>query len=198
MGETPKIVSLASALAALTAPTAVPPISDAAHKADVSVSGEEETRVENETQARRPVQAELLSFIVQRSDDGSMFPQHGSHVSHSSHSSHSSHVSGYGGGGGGGWVPSAPDVPYVPPGYPPAVPAPVPSMPPASTSPVPAGGPDIVQFACTRASAGLGVNDIASELVQVFGITAGQAIGIADQALVAVLAGGHFCDGYLQ
>ena len=197
MREPPKVVSLASALAALAAPAAAPPIADAAGLEGARVSGETGEGIQTEAETGLPVGAELMSFTVHQTSDGTMFPQHGSHVSHSSHASHVSGV-------GGGYVPSVPDVPYVPnPVYapplvaPPVAPAPV--APPASTStPPPAYGPDIIRVACTRASNGFGVNDIASELVQLFGISASQAVSIADQALVAVLAGGDFCDGYLE
>ena len=32
---------------------------------------------------------------------------------------------------------------------------------------------------------------------QVYGIAANEAVNIAQQALASVLAGGHYCDGYL-
>jgi hypothetical protein len=41
------------------------------------------------------------------------------------------------------------------------------------------------------------MNDIANELQQVFGLAADQAVSFAQQALAAVVAGGHFCDPYL-
>jgi hypothetical protein len=69
--------------------------------------------------------------------------------------------------------------------------------PAATTTPTPAPASDPAYLACTRASNGFGVNDIASELAQVFGMAENDAINIAQQALTAVLAGGHYCDGYL-
>ena len=86
---------------------------------------------------------------------------------------------------------SAPDLPN--PNYPPrrrTVPAPAPATPPGSAS-------DPAYLACTRASNGFGVNEIASELEQLYGIPANEAVSIAQQALASVLAGGHYCDAYL-
>ena len=77
-----------------------------------------------------------------------------------------------------------------PPVVPPPAPAPTTAPPPASAS-------DPAYLACTRASNGFGVNEIASELQQVYGIAENEAVNIAQQALTAVLAGGHFCDAYL-
>jgi hypothetical protein len=98
-----------------------------------------------------------------------MFPQHQSHSSHASHVSHASSSPGIG----------LPDLPN-------------PNFPP---TPAPASDPKYL--ACTRASSGFGVNDIASELEQVFGMPENDAVNMAQQALTAVFGGGHYCDGYL-
>jgi hypothetical protein len=41
------------------------------------------------------------------------------------------------------------------------------------------------------------VKDIAYELQQVYGLDTNAAVSIAQQALTAVLTGGHFCGAYL-
>ncbi|WP_095533366.1 hypothetical protein [Mycobacterium aquaticum] len=89
-------------------------------------------------------------------------------------------------------------MPYVPgPAYvPPAVVPPAATSPSTSAAPAPAPGTDIAYVACTRASSGFGVNDIASELEGAYGVAAADAVNIAKQALAAVLGGGHYCDGY--
>jgi hypothetical protein len=135
------------------------------------------------------VGTELMSFTVHQISDTLMFPQHSSHSSHASHASHASSSPG-------SWpnppnLPSGPDMPY--PTYAPPTMAP----PAATTTPTPAPAADPAYLACTRASNGFGVNDIASELAQVFGMAENDAVNIAQQALTAVLAGGHYCDGYL-
>ena len=115
--------------------------------------------------------AELMSFTVHRTSDGMLFPQHSSHSSHSSHASHASHVSSV------NWPgpPSVPDVPIPIPASPPTPPA-VPPTAPAS---------DIATYACNLATNGLGVIQIASELVRLYGIPEDQAVVIAQQALAS-------------
>ena len=201
MRDRPKIVSLASALAALAAPTAAPPAVDAARTDHANLRGEpHEGRSEVETGLLAA--AELMSFTVHRTSDGMLFPQHGSHVSHSSHSSHVSHVSGGAPGAPGApyvpdvpYVPGTPYVPYVP--YPPSGPT---TTPPTTTriSPAPGSTADIARLACARASTGFGVNQIASELERLYGLSEQEAVSIANQALAAVHGGGHYCDGYLH
>jgi hypothetical protein len=164
-----KIVSLASALAALSAPTAAAtPIADAAHSDGAQIPTQTEEGIQAETDTRLPADAELMSFTVRGTSDGRMFPQHGSHASHASHASHVSSSPGVG-----------PD-----PGV--GSDVPVPAVP---TTSLPA-------YACSRASNGLGVNQIASELEQLYGLSVNDAVNIAQQALASVLAGGHYCDGY--
>lgn len=195
--EAPKVVSLATALAALTVPAGAMPITDdvagtavpriAVPKVDESPASSDEDF---------PGDVALMGFTVHQGGGGMMFPQHSSHSSHSSHASHASHASG------GSWgVPNIPDLPspYVPPAYvPPAVVAPA-VLPPASSSPAtepaPATGVDLAYIACTRARNGFGVNDISQEL-QGYGLGTSDAISMATQALTAVLGGGHFCDSY--
>lgn len=199
MRETAKILNLASALAALVAPAAAPPIanatdSDGAHLATASEANEQ---TEAEAEDSLPVDAELMSFTVHQTSDGMLFPQHQSHSSHSSHSSHVSHASSSPGTGG----------PYYPPIYAPPIYAPPIYQPPAAapptaplaptTAPPPASVSDPMRHACTRASNGLGVNDIVSELQQFFGLPENEAVNIATQALNSVLIGGQPCDAYL-
>ncbi|BBZ10549.1 His-Xaa-Ser repeat protein HxsA2 [Mycobacterium branderi] len=199
MRETAKILNLASALAALVAPAAAPPIANATysegdHSATASGTNEE---IEAEAGPNLPRGTELMSFTVHKSSGGVMFPQHGSHASHASHSSHVSHASsspGYG-------LPDAPNPIYAPPivgppivGPPVAAPPAVPPTAPATTPPIYTS--DITYLACTRASNGLGVNEIASELERVYGVPEDKAVNIAKQALASVLVGGHYCDGY--
>ncbi|MGX9789745.1 hypothetical protein [Mycobacterium sp. MMS18-G62] len=195
MGEPAKILNLASALAALVAPTpAAPPIANAADPdgAQLAAATNEEIEAKAETDVSHD--AELMSFTVHQSSDGMLFPQHQSHSSHASHVSHaSSSIPGTWG------VPDAPNLPNLPnPVYPaPApVPVPAPAPVPALTGP-PASGSDPAALACARAANGLGVNQIAGELQQVYGLDTNGAVSIAQQALAAVLAGGHFCDAYL-
>ncbi len=188
MRETPKIVSLATALAALATPAAAPPIVDSdGNDGPIAVEPQEGSRAEDQVRVERNL--ELMSFTVHRTADGMLFPQHSSHSSHSSHASHASHASSSPGFG----VPSLPDPGYAPPVYPPPVVAP----PAATTAPGPAAsGVDIAYIACARASAGFGVTDISSELVSVYGVAGDDAVSIAKQALASVLGSGQFCDAY--
>ncbi|MCV7157348.1 hypothetical protein [Mycolicibacterium brisbanense] len=89
-------------------------------------------------------------------------------------------------------------MPYVPPPayVPPAVVPPAAASPSTTATPAPAPATDVAYVACTRASNGFGVNDIASELEEVYGVSGADAVNIAKQALTAVLGGGHYCDGY--
>jgi hypothetical protein len=164
MRETPKIVSLASALAALVAPAAAPSIADAAGSDGAHIATEKEEWIQAEAETSLPGDAELMSFTVHQTSDGMVFPQHTSHASHASHASHVSSSPGIGS-----------DPPYAPP------------TSPTTTAPA---------YACTAASNGLGVNDIASGLERLYGMLHNDAVNMAQQALAAVLAGGHYCDGY--
>jgi hypothetical protein len=180
MRKPAKILSLASALAALAAP----PIAHAAGTDGAQTFTEtEEDETQPEAETRIQVGTELMSFTVHQISDSLMFPQHSSHSSHASHASHAS------GGIPGGW-PDGPDLPtYAPPTAAP---------PPAQTTTPPAGYVSDPRYvACTRASTGVGVKDIASELEQTFGMAVNDAVNMATQALTAVLTGGHYCDGYL-
>jgi hypothetical protein len=192
-----KILNLASALAALATPAAAPPIADAVDSDGTSIAMEAEKGIKAEADISLPGDVELMSFTVHQTSDGMMFPQHGSHSSHSSHSSHVSHASSSPGFGG-PYVPLVPSPGYPPPVVAPSVVAPALVAPPAATTtPPPASASDITYFACTWASNGLGVNQIASELQQRYGISANEAVNIAKQALASVLGEGHYCDGYL-
>ncbi|MEU2257712.1 His-Xaa-Ser repeat protein HxsA2 [Nocardia xishanensis] len=184
MRETPKIVSLTAALAALAIPTAAQGVAEA------SVStGTDELRVTAareealpEPRVALPDDVELMSFTTHRAGDGRLFARHGSHSSHSSHSSHASHASSSPGFG-------RPDVPkpgYIPPPAvtPPAAPPPAAAPPPTTTPPTssqPASDP--FSLACTRAKEGLGLNEIARELQEVFGLAATEAEDLAQRAL---------------
>ncbi|WP_067697079.1 His-Xaa-Ser repeat protein HxsA2 [Nocardia jejuensis] len=178
MRETPKIVSLTAALAALAIPTAAQAIAEA------SVStGTDEPRVTAaqeeawpEPRVALPNEVELMSFTTHRTSDGRLFAQHGSHSSHSSHSSHASHASSSPGLGG----PNVPRPGYSPPPAvtPPAVPPPT-TTPPASSQPA----SDPFPLACTRAKEGLDLNEIARELQEVFGLAATEAEDLAQRAL---------------
>ncbi|WP_273733451.1 His-Xaa-Ser repeat protein HxsA2 [Mycolicibacterium septicum] len=199
MRETAKIVSLASALAALAGPAPALQIAAAADSDESRTIRESKEGIETEPEISLPGDLELMSFTVHQTSDGLMFPQHGSHSSHSSHSSHVSHASsspGYGG----AYVPYVPNPVYVPPVYappvvaPPAAPAPTTSP---TTAPPPAAASDPAYLACTRALNGLGVNQIAGELQQVYGLATNDAVNIAQQALASVLGTGHYCDAYL-
>jgi hypothetical protein len=195
MRKSAKIVSLASALAALATPAATPQV---AHAAD---SDNAEPSVENgdihaKPEIKIPVGTELMSFTVHQISDNLMFPQHGSHSSHSSHASHASSSPGYGGVP--DYVPNLPSAPYVPYDPAPIYAPPVVQPPESSTSPPPtATATDPKYVACTGAINGLGVNDIVSQLEQLFGMSQNDATNMATQALTAVLAGGHYCDAYL-
>lgn len=207
MRDAPRVISLASALAALaassggvmlTADDASPESSDAT--SGDSVVSDEPRNPNTTARSVTNLETDLMSFTVHQARDGSLFPQHGSHVSHASHASHVSHVSGFGGGGGGVYVPYMPDVPSLPnPNYPPPAPAPAP-MPAQTASPTttppPAAASDPKFLACTWASNGRGVTEIANELERRFGMSESQAASMSEQALIAVIGGGHFCDVY--
>lgn len=188
MRETTKIVSLASALAALVSPTPALHVAKAADS-DGDQIATAEPEVQAEAKMSLPSDAELMSFTVHQASDGTLFPQHGSHSSHSSHSSHVSHASSSIPGG--SWPIPNP----IPLPVPNTIPPPVP--PPASTTSPPAGSSDPAYLACMRALNGFGVNQIASELQQIYGLTANEAVSIAQQALTSAFAGGHFCDPYI-
>ncbi|MFB7724688.1 His-Xaa-Ser repeat protein HxsA2 [Nocardia sp. NPDC056100] len=175
MRETPKIVSLTAALAALAIPTAAQAIAEASVSTGTDeprvTAAREEARPER--QVALPNDVELMSFTTHRTSDGKLFAQHGSHSSHSSHSSHASHASSSPGLGG-------PNVPYIPP---PAVTTPA-APPPTTTPPTSAQpAPDPFPLACTRAKEGLGLNEIARELQEVFGLAAPEAEDLAQRAL---------------
>ncbi|MGW4532529.1 His-Xaa-Ser repeat protein HxsA2 [Nocardia sp. NPDC004340] len=177
MRETPKIVSLTAALAALAIPTAAQAVAEA------SVStGTDEPRVTAareeagpEPRVALPDDVELMSFTTHRADDGTLFARHGSHSSHSSHSSHASHASSSPGFGG----PNVPTPGYIPPpaATPPAAP------PPTTTPPSSQPASDPFALACTRAKEGRGLNEIAGELQEVFGLAATEAEDLAQRAL---------------
>ncbi len=200
MRKSPKVVTLAAALAALGAPVAEAPIADAAEADGAQAATESQEQIQPAADTR-PLRAELMSFTVHQTSDGTMFPQHSSHSSHASHASHASSSPGYG-------LPDTPDtpdlpnlpnVPYTPPvyvpGVPPVYPPPDVSRPGQTVIPPSGSTSDIAYVACTRASSGLGVNDIASELVQRYGIAESDAVSIAKQALSSVLGGGYYCGG---
>lgn len=186
MRETVKILNLATALAAVAAPAATPPAADTAEAPRADISAEMEDGIQPSPEISLPGELELMSFTVQQTSDGVIFPQHSSHSSHASHASHMS------GGIPGGWPdsPDPPNLPSLPDG--PSATYPPQSVPPTA----PVASTDPAYLACTRASSGLGVNQIASELEQL-GVPDAQAVNIAKQALAAVLDGGHFCDPYL-
>lgn len=200
MRETAKIVSLASAVAALAVPAPAMQITDAADSDKAQTVPESKDGIRAEPEIKLPGDVELMSFTVHQTSDGLLFPQHGSHSSHSSHSSHVSHASsspGYGG----GYVPYIPNPVYVPPVYPPPAVAPPAALAPTTsptTAPPPAAAADPAYLACTRASNGLGVNQIAGELQQVFGLATNEAVNIAQKALASVLGSGNYCDAYLD
>jgi len=189
MRKPAKILNLASALAALAAPAAAPPIADAADSDGAQIATETEERIQAEAGTSLPRGEELMSFIVHQNNDGMMFSQHQSHSSHVSHSSSSPNLPD---------MPNMPDMPNIPnmPNMPdmPYPNYPLPAGPTAS--PPPASASDITYLACTRASSGLGVNQIANELEQRYGVPENEAVNIARQALASVLVGGHYCDGY--
>jgi hypothetical protein len=195
MRKPAKILKLASALAALAAPAAAPPIADAAASDGAQIATETEEGVQAEAETSLPGDAELMSFTVHQTSDGMMFPQHQSHSSHASHVSHAS--SSIPGGGGPDWPVPNPIPAPAPVPIPAPAPVPIPAPAPAPRTTPPASGSDPAYLACTRALNGLGVNQIAGELQQVYGIAANDAVSIAQQALTSVLAGGHYCDAYL-
>jgi len=175
MREPAKILNLASALAALVAPAAVPPVANAADSDEAAIATGAEQGLQTQAETTGWGDVELMSFTVNQTSDGMPFPQH---QSHSSHVSHASHVSG--------------SIPWPDPN---PVPVPIPAPAPAPPAPAPAADP--AALACARAVNGLGVNQIANELQQVYGLDANAAVSLAQQALTAVLTGGHFCDPYL-
>lgn len=187
MRETPKIVSLTAALAALAIPTAAQTVVEASVSTGTDeprvAAAREEVRPEPEVAL--PNDVELMSFTTHRADDGTLFARHGSHSSHSSHSSHASHASSSPGFGG----PNVPKPTYVPtPAVtPPAAPPPTTTPPPPTTTTTPPTSSqpaaDPFAFACARAKEGLGLNEIARELQEVFGLTATEAEDLAQRAL---------------
>lgn len=198
MRKSRRIVGLATALAALGTPVAAPPTANTAESDTGPLAKEVRPGTQAETEIRLMDDGQLMS-TVHRISNGLMFPQHGSH---SSHSSHTSHASGSGGYGVPDYVPNLPSAPYVPyvpdPPYapPPAAPPPTATTPPPTAPPATTADPKYV--ACNRANNGFGVRDIASELEQVFSMTENDAVDMAQQALTAVLSGGHYCDGYIS
>jgi hypothetical protein len=202
MRESRKIVSLASALAALGVPVAAPSSADAVDSDAAPFATGVENRIQAEATPSHLHNVELMSFTVHQTSDGMLFPQHGSHSSHVSHTSHSSSSPGY---NVPDWpsAPDAPDTPYIPstPYIPNAPDVPLPGTnpgygpPAATTAPPVANTADPAAVACARAGAGLGLNDIANELQRTFGLGANDAASIARQALTAVLTGGSYCYG---
>ena len=93
--KTPRIISLAAALAALTGTTAV--VSDPADAKTTEPSAADPTdgtKAIGLTPNRIvSVGEDLLGFIVSKAADGTVVADHTSHYSHSSHSSHHSHYS---------------------------------------------------------------------------------------------------------
>jgi hypothetical protein len=93
--RSPHFMSLAAALAALTAGAALTP-GVAAVSHDRS-TGHDETLPADSLAGRANrhmvVGEDLMGFIVTESAGGVMLAQHASHASHASHSSHSSHYS---------------------------------------------------------------------------------------------------------
>jgi len=90
--KSPKIMSLAAALAALTATAAV-----ISSPADATTASPRESTAPDAGQTSDLVPnqivsggKDLLGFIVTKAADGTVLAQHVSHVSHSSHSSHAS------------------------------------------------------------------------------------------------------------
>jgi hypothetical protein len=91
----PKIMSLAAALAALAGTSAI--VSDRAEAKATSPTDATtpDTRRPTDLTPNQIVSVgeDFLGFIVTTAADGTMLAQHYSHVSHSSHSSHASHYS---------------------------------------------------------------------------------------------------------
>lgn len=225
MRDTPKIMSLAAALAALSSPAVASQIRDPGESDGIQIRTASEEGIRIAAEPKIPGDIELMSFTVHQTRDGVMFPKHGSHSSHSSHSSHASHVSSSPGFG----IPSLPNPVYVPPAYtPPAYTPPV-YTPPAYVPPVygpplvappviappviappviapraiappldsgPVSDSDVAYVACTRARSGFGVNEIAGELGRLYGMSEEAGVSIARQALTSVLAGEDYCDSY--
>lgn len=95
MREKPKVLSLATALAALAAPVAALPAAvEVADSDGAQLATASNDELAPEVEAVFSGEVELMSFTVHQASDGTLFPQHGSHSSHSSHSSHVSHSSG--------------------------------------------------------------------------------------------------------
>jgi hypothetical protein len=176
MRKPAKIVSLASALAALAAPAGAPPLTGAADSDRNQLAIGAGEGMETKAETGPPVRVELMSFTVVQTSDGEMFPQHVSHASHASH------VSGIG-------IPDGPDLPS--PSWP------IPSGGGSSGGSAATAAPtaDPVATACARATAGYGVKDIVTELEQSFSLSASDAQSIAKQALSASLNGGPYCAG---
>ncbi|MBH0779369.1 His-Xaa-Ser repeat protein HxsA2 [Nocardia bovistercoris] len=184
MRETPKIVSLTAALAALAIPTAAQAVAEAPVSTGTDESRVTAAREDDRPEPRvaLPDNVELMSFTTHRAADGRLFARHGSHSSHSSHSSHASHASSSPGFGG----PNVPKPGYIPPPAvtPPAPPPPA-AAPPTTTTPPTSSQPasDPFSLACTRAKEGFGLNEIARELQEVFGLAATEAEDLAQRAL---------------
>lgn len=96
MSKTPiKLVSLASALAALSGTAGLIPT-----PADAKVTAPDSTDALKVDRANGPgpnmlisAGQDLLGMIVTKTSDGTVLAQHYSHYSHSSHASHASHYS---------------------------------------------------------------------------------------------------------
>lgn len=124
--EAPKVVSLATALAALAVtPVAKLNIDEPADAGPAGIASPDTDAIGAEAEVRFPGDVELMAFTVHQSSEGVMFPQHSSHSSHSSHASHASHASSSPGFG----LPDAPS-PYVPNPY-----VPTPYVPPVYVPP---------------------------------------------------------------
>ncbi|MFD6350942.1 His-Xaa-Ser repeat protein HxsA2 [Nocardia tengchongensis] len=154
MRETPKILNLATALAALTIPAAALPIASAedtteANEAQSAAVADEGIQAAPAVSGRDDV--ELMSFTTHRTSTGALFAQHGSHSSHASHASHASSSPGVGG----PYPPSpaSPPPPVAPPADPPLPPPPAapqddpPPPPPAAPQDGPSTGSSMPQFA---------------------------------------------------
>ena len=192
-------MSLASALAALGVPATAPPVANAMDASGDRGGEEVGLGTPAETEVRQMGDGQLMRFTVHRVGDNLMFPQHGSHSSHSSHASHASSSTG----GGGSYWPNPVYVPppvYIPPPVyvpPPVVAPPVAPPTESTTAPPSESTSDPRYLACTRAFNGVGANDIASELQQVYGLSGTEAQDMAEQALTAKFGGSHYCDGYV-
>jgi hypothetical protein len=95
--KSPRILSLAAALSALTGMTAVAP-----GPAEAKPIGPQESIAPDTTMPASDltpnqilsVGKDFLGFIVTDTADGTVLAQHYSHTSHASHASHASHYSG--------------------------------------------------------------------------------------------------------